>query len=79
MENLYDNGALMLGNIDRVIEEVKKEIKEDVDMCFVDKKELLKDLQELKEVKDIEIVMVNYENSMGYTIDYWTYRDRYLK
>lgn len=73
MNNIYDNGALLIGNIDMVINEVKKEIKEDIDMVFTDKEELLKELEELKDIADI--VYINYENPMGYTIDYWTERD----
>ena len=74
MNKIYDNGALMLGNIDKVIEEVKKEMEEDLDMVFVDQKELLEELEELRK-SDVEIVMINYDNGMGYTIDYWYKRD----
>jgi len=73
MYNIYDNGALMLGNIKDVINEVENEIKKDIDMIDVDKEELLKDLKELEDIADI--VMVNYDNPMGYTIDYWTKKD----
>ena len=73
MYNIYDNGALMLGNIKDVISEVENEIKKDIDMCMIDAKELLKDLKELEGIASI--VMVNYENPMGYTIDYWTKND----
>lgn len=74
MKTIYDNGALMIGNIKDVIKEVKTEMKEDVDMCFVDQEDLLKDLKELENVA--EIVMVNYENPMGYSIDYWAENDK---
>lgn len=73
MNKIYDNGALLIGNIDMVINEVKKEIKEDIDMVFTDKEELLKELEELKDIADI--VYINYENPMGYTINYWTEKD----
>lgn len=75
MNKVYDNGALMLGNIDMVINEVKREIKNDIDMVFTDKEELLKDLLELQKI-GAEIVMINYENSMGHSIDYWDKNDR---
>lgn len=82
MNKIYDNGGILLGNIDLVIKEVQKEIEEDIDMVFVDKEELLKDLLELKEEKSymlnnkIEIVCINYDNgSMGYSIDYWYTND----
>lgn len=73
MYNIYDNGALMLGNIKDVISEVENEMKKDIDMCFVDQEELLKDLKELEPIADI--VMINYDNPMGYTIDYWDSND----
>ena len=73
MNNIYDNGALLIGNINMVINEVEKEIKEDIDMVFTDKEELLKDLLELKDIA--EIVYIDYENPMGYTINYWCKND----
>lgn len=74
MDNIYDNGALMLGNIDRVIAEIEKEIKENIDMVFTDKEELLKELKEYQGIA--EIVYIEYENPMGYTINYWTKNDK---
>lgn len=77
MNKIYDNGGIMLGNIDLVIKEVQKEIKEDTDMLFVDKEELLKDLLELRDDKYVEIVCINYDRgNMGYTIDYWSHSDK---
>lgn len=76
MNNLYDNGALMLGNIQDVITRVEKEIKENLDMCFVDQHELLKDLKELRNIDYDMIVCINYDNGMSYTIDYWTSKDK---
>ena len=74
MNNIYDNGALMLGRIDLVIKRVKKEIEDNLDMGFVDQEELLKDLEDLKS-SDNDIVCINYDNGMGYTIDYWQEND----
>ena len=76
MNNIYDNGAIMLGNIQDVIARVEKEIKENLDMCFVDQKELLKDLKELRDVDYDMIVAINYDNGMGYSIDYWDRKDK---
>lgn len=76
MNKIYDNGAIMLGNIAMVIKEIKIEMAKNIDMCFVDTEELLKDLEDIecKLGKDT-IVCINYENGMGYTIDYWTNKD----
>ena len=75
MNNVYDNGALMLGNIENVIKAVEREIKKDIDMCCIDARDLLKDLIQLKSVDSSMIVCINYENGMGYTIDYWRKND----
>ena len=76
MINVYDNGAIMIGNIDMVINEIKDEINKDIDMIFADKHELLKDLEEIK--KDgATIVYINYDRPMGdYSIDYWLDSDK---
>lgn len=76
MNSIYDNGAMMIGDLNLVIKEIQREIKEDIDM-LVDKYELLKELLELRDNKYVEIVCINYDNgNMGYTIDYWFYSDK---
>lgn len=68
MNRIYDNGAIMLGNVKMVREEIQKEIKENVDMFCSDMEEILKDLEELS---NETIVAINYDCGMGYSIDYW--------
>ena len=68
MDCIYDNGAIMLENVKMVREEIQKEIKENVDMFCADMEEILKDLEELS---NETIVAINYDNGMGYSIDYW--------
>lgn len=75
MKNVYDNGALMLGNIKDVIKEVKNEIKDDIDMIFADKDEILKELEELESIDDEMIVCINYEKQ-DFDITYWTMDDK---
>lgn len=78
MNSVYDNGAMMIGNIDLVIKEIKREIEKDIDMSDVNTEELLKDLEDLKvQVPSVEIVSVNYDTGMGYSFDYWTKNDEY--
>ena len=36
MNSVYDNGGVLIGNIDLVIETVKKDIEKDIDMVFID-------------------------------------------
>ena len=74
MKNIYDNGALMIGNIDDVINEVKQEMKDNIDMVFTDQEELLQELLEIKE-DGAEIVYINYERPMGYELNYWYKND----
>ena len=75
MKNIYDNGALMLGNVQDLIMEIEREIKEDIDMLGADMEELIKDLKELRDIDYEMIVCVNYDNGMGYSIDYWSSKD----
>lgn len=75
MNKIYDNGALMLGNVQMIINEIEKELKNDIDMLGVDMEELIKDLKELRDVDHEMVVCINYDNGMGYTIDYWSSED----
>ena len=69
MNKIYDNGALMLGNIKEII----KYIENDETLETWEFENLLNDLKEFDD--KVEIVMINYENPMGYSIDYWNKDD----
>lgn len=71
MNKIYDNGALMLGNVQMVISEIERQKRASIDMLDADMDELLKDLKELKDIDQEMVVCINYDNGMGYTIDYW--------
>lgn len=75
MKNIYDNGALMLGNVQDLIMEIEREIKKDIDMLGADMEELIKDLKELRDIDCEMVVCINYDNGMGYSIDYWSSND----
>lgn len=76
MNSVYDNGGVMIGNIDLVIKELKREIEKDIDMSDVSTEELLKDLEDLKvQVPDVSIVSIDYDTGMGYSFNYWTTDD----
>lgn len=77
MNNVYDNGALLIGNIDMVINQIKKDMQDNIDMVFTDQEELLQELIELKNNSDnkVEIVYINYERPMGYELNYWYKND----
>lgn len=75
MKNIYDNGALMLGNVQDLIMEIEREIKEDIDMLGADMEDILKELRTLRDMDYEMVVCINYDNGMGYTIDYWSSND----
>ena len=75
MNKIYDNGALMLGNVQMVINEIEKELKNGVDMFCIDMEEIIKDLKELRDIDYEMVVCINYDNGMGYSIDYWCSND----
>lgn len=75
MKNIYDNGALMLGNVQDLIMEIEREMKEDIDMLGANMEDILKELKELRDIDYEMVVCINYDNGMGYTIDYWSSND----
>lgn len=64
MNNLYDNGTMVLGEVKKIKEYLTK-YSEDEDLGV---KDILKDLEDLEEDT---IVAINYDLGMGYSIDYW--------
>lgn len=70
MKNIYDNGTSVIGNINDIIKYIENYGNLDTSEC----EELLKDLYDLKD--RAYIVMINYDNPMGYTINYWTKNDK---
>lgn len=75
MNKIYDNGALMLGNVKDLIMEIEREMKENIDMLYIDTEDLLKDLKELRDVDYEMVVCINYDNGMSYSLDYWSSND----
>lgn len=61
----------MLGNVQMVISEIERQKRASIDMLDADMDELLKDLKELRDIDYEMVVCINYDNGMGYTIDYW--------
>lgn len=69
MNNIYDNGALMLGNLEDIITYIEND---ETLECW----EFENLLEELKDLRGkATIVMVNYDNPMGYSLDYWNNDD----
>lgn len=65
---VYDNGCCLLGNIHNVL---KYLIENDTEN---ENEDLIKDVRELEEC-GVAIIMINYDNGMGYSIDYWCVND----
>lgn len=69
MNNIYDNGTMVLG----CVENVRKYLIENMEEEDLGVKDILNDLE--YELNDT-IVAINYDNGMGYSIDYWQESDK---
>lgn len=70
MNNLYDNGAILLGTKKDIVNQIYNNmLEEEQDILYM---EILEDL---KVLEDNTIIALNYDNGMGYSIDYWTKKD----
>ena len=68
MQNIYDNGEICLGEVKRIIEYFNT--------IGADIEEYEEILEELKKLNDDDIVAINYDHGMGYSIDWWTKKDK---
>ena len=64
MNKVYDNGYKLLGTV----KNIKKDIENNIRTSDIEE-QLYEILEELKEYKDNEIVIIDYDNPMGYTIE----------
>ena len=67
MQNIYDNGRLCLGEVGKIRQQLIDNAEETWEIKDI--------LEELKELEDNTIVAINYDNGMGYSIEYWTTKD----
>ena len=67
MQNIYDNGRLCLGEVEKIRQQLIDNAEETWEIEDI--------LEELKEFEDNTIVTINYDNGMGYSIEYWTAKD----
>ena len=67
MQNIYDNGRLCLGEVGKIRQQLIDNAEETWEIEDI--------LEELKEFEDNTIVAINYDNGMGYSIEYWTIKD----
>ena len=71
MNDLYDNGEMLLGAKKNIVNQIYNNMLEEED-----DEEYMQILEDLKDLKDDTIVAINYDNGMGYSIDYWTKEDK---
>lgn len=70
--NIYDNGEKLLGNV----YDLKYYINKYSNMW--DNNEIVRDItHDLEDLDENDLVVINYDNPMGYTIDYWKESDKY--
>ena len=67
MENIYDNGRVCLGKVGKIRQKLIENANEEWEIKDI--------LEELKEFENDTIVAINYDNGMGYSIEYWTKKD----
>ena len=67
MKNIYDNGKVCLGEVGKIRQQLIDNAEETWEIEDI--------LAELKELEDNTIVAINYDNGMGYSIEYWTTKD----
>lgn len=67
MQNIYDNGRLCLGEVGKIRQQLIDNAEETWEIEDI--------FEELKEFEDNTIVAINYDNGMGYSIEYWTTKD----
>ena len=67
MQNIYDNGRLCLGEVGKIRQQLIDNAEETWEIEDI--------LEELNEFEDNTIVAINYDNGMGYSIEYWTTKD----
>lgn len=66
MNKIYDNGYKLLGTV----KDIRKDIENNIRTSDMEE-QLYEILEELKEYKDNDIVVIDYDNPMGYTIESW--------
>lgn len=65
---VYDNCEKIIGNV--------KNVKQYVENNCEDYEEVKDIIEELKNFEENTIVLLDYNNGMGFTIDYWTEKDK---
>lgn len=70
MNKLYDNGEILLGRKKDVVNQIYNTMLEEEN-----DEEYTEILEDIKDFEDNTILAINYDNGMGYSIDYWDEKD----
>lgn len=73
MNGIYDNGEILLGKAKDILNYMNSDNVEFDKDDYID---IENDLKELLEDDEDVIVYINYDNGMGYFIDYWNKDDK---
>ena len=71
MNNIYDNGNYMLGQVGKIREHIDKLLRNDQ----INEETWIQLAKELVYYNATDIVSINYENNMGICIDVWEEKD----
>ena len=67
MKEIYDNGRVCLGEVGKIRQQLIDNAEETWEIEDL--------IHELEDLDDNTIVAINYDNGMGYSIEYWTKKD----
>jgi hypothetical protein len=70
MNKLYDNGEILLGRKKDIVNQIYNNMLEEEN-----DEEYTEILEEIKDFEDNTILAIDYDNGMGYSIDYWEDKD----
>ena len=71
MSGLYDNGEMLLGNVEDILEYAKRQNEADL----IDEEDYEEIIETLKDLELHTIVAINYDHGMGMSFDWWTKED----
>lgn len=71
MNNIYDNGEMVIGNV----KNIRKYLIENAEETW-EIEDMIKDLEDLE---DDSIVAIDYDHGMGYSLDYWHSKNDLVK
>lgn len=72
MNNIYDNGELLLGNVRNIKEYTTRQIEAQL----IDEEDYEEIIEYLEDKKDTDIVCINYDFGMGLSFDIWQEEDK---